>query len=91
METRTPTRAGAALVGLLVGVFLVLGGFALGIIADRELLGPAPATTGGAPSVSQTIPTIAPLPTDTAAPVRSGGQRGCRPERDTGATKNAVR
>src|SRR5882672_10186910 len=68
METRSPTRAGAALVGLLIGIFLVLGGFALGIVADREFIGGPTTTTSNTQSVSQAIPTIPAAPTDTAAP-----------------------
>lgn len=69
MDTPSPTRSGAALVGFLVGMFLVLSGFALGIVADRTLFhGP---TTGGSENTAAaavTIPTVPPAPTDTVAP-----------------------
>ncbi len=71
MDTPSPGRSGAALVGFLVGIFLVLGGFALGIVADRALFGGA-ATTGSANTTAAAvaIPTVPPAPTDTAAPGR---------------------
>ncbi len=53
-----PTRAGSALLGLLVGVFLCLSGFALGIVTDRELF---PAR----PALAPVIPTVGAAPTDT--------------------------
>ena len=43
MDTPSPSRSGAALIGFLAGVFLVISGFVLGIIADRELFAPASA------------------------------------------------
>jgi carboxyl-terminal processing protease len=61
---------GMALIGFLAGILLVLSGFALGILADRELFGggsaPAPAVSALAPTVP--IPTIPPVPTDTVPP-----------------------
>ncbi len=71
MNTPSPTRSGPALVGFLVGVFLALSGFGLGIIADRELFSTSsstPATSSA--SVAAVIPTIPPVPTDTVAPGR---------------------
>jgi len=68
METPSPARSGVALVGFLVGIFLVVSGFALGIVADRELFSTAPATQSATESASVPIPTIAPIPTDTVAP-----------------------
>lgn len=70
METPTPARSGAALVGFLAGIFLVLSGFALGILADRELFSSLPARQPAAERAAVTIPTIAPLPTDTVPPGR---------------------
>lgn len=69
MRTPSSSRAGTALVGFLVGIFLVLSGVALGILADRALLGGG----GVAPLVSSAqatvpIPTVRPVPTDTAPP-----------------------
>ena len=37
MPSSSPTRTGSALLAFLMGVFLTLSGFALGIVADREL------------------------------------------------------
>lgn len=63
-----PTRAGSALIGFLVGIFLVLSGFALGMVAERELFGTSPTATTTGQAVA--IPTISAPPTDTAAPGR---------------------
>ncbi len=67
MDTPTPTRTGAALVGFLVGIVFVLGGFVLGIVADRELFG---RSSGGGviTSAAVVIPTVPPAPTDTVPP-----------------------
>lgn len=70
MDTPSPARSGAALVGFLVGVVLVLGGFALGIAADRTLFGGASSGSGNTVA-AVVIPTIPPAPTDTVAPGRS--------------------
>jgi len=59
MSSSSPTRTGSALLAFLMGVFLTLSGFALGIVADRELY-PVPAVS---PPV---IPTVGIAPTDTA-------------------------
>lgn len=70
MDTPSPARSGAALVGFLVGVFLVLGGFALGIVADRTLFGGVSGGTGTTAAAAVIIPTVPPAPTDTVAPGR---------------------
>ncbi|MCA1666235.1 MAG: PDZ domain-containing protein, partial [Thermomicrobia bacterium] len=73
MDTPSPARSGAALVGFLVGIVLVLSGFALGIVADRTLFSGA-TTTGGSGNTAAAavvIPTVPPLPTDTVAPGRA--------------------
>ncbi len=72
MDTPSPSRSGAALVGFLVGMFLVLSGFALGIVADRTLFGGATTTSGNANTAAAAvvIPTVPPVPTDTVAPGR---------------------
>ena len=63
MDDRTPSRGSAALIGFLVGIFLVLCGFALGIVVDRALS--TPATPPSPQSAVAAIPTVAPRPTDT--------------------------
>jgi carboxyl-terminal processing protease len=71
MDTPSPARSGAALVGFLVGMFLVLSGFALGIVADRTLFGgPATSTSGNTTAATAVVPTVPPAPTDTVAPGR---------------------
>ncbi len=70
MDTPSPARSGAAPVGFLVGVFLVLGGFALGIVADRTLFGGVSGGTGTTAAAAVIIPTVPPAPTDTVAPGR---------------------
>lgn len=70
MDTPSPARSGAALVGFLVGVVLVLGGFALGIVADRTLFGGASSGSGQTAASAVVIPTVPPAPTDTVAPGR---------------------
>ncbi len=70
MEHSSSSRWGTALVGFLAGILLVLSGFALGILADRELFAGSsaavPAGSSRAPTV--TIPTVPPIPTDTVPP-----------------------
>lgn len=64
MDTSSPSRSGAALVGFLVGIVLVLSGFVLGIVADRTLFNGS--AGGDHPSVGAVvIPTVPPVPTDT--------------------------
>lgn len=70
METPPPARSGAALVGFLAGIFLVLTGFALGIIADREIFAPTVASSGQVESAAAILPTIPAVPTDTVQPGR---------------------
>ncbi len=70
MNTPSPARSGAALVGFLVGIFLVLGGFALGIVADRTLFGGVSSESGNTAAVAVVIPTVPPAPTDAVAPGR---------------------
>jgi len=69
MDTPSPARSGVALVGFLVGVVLVLGGFALGIVADRTVFGGASDGSGNTVAAI-VIPTVPPAPTDTVAPGR---------------------
>ncbi len=64
MDTPSPARSGAALVGFLAGMFLVLSGFALGIVADRALFSNA-ASGGSTTAAAVIIPTVPPAPTDT--------------------------
>lgn len=69
MQTSSSSRAGTALVGFLVGVFLVLSGAALGILVDRALFGggaAAPTVAAVPPTVP--ISTVRPVPTDTVPP-----------------------
>ncbi|MHB8645455.1 MAG: S41 family peptidase [Thermomicrobiales bacterium] len=68
MDTPSPARSGAALVGFLVGIFLVFSGFALGIVADRALFGGADG--GDTTAAAIVIPTVPPMPTDTVLPGR---------------------
>lgn len=68
MDTPSPSRAGSALVGLLVGIFLVLSGFALGIVADRAMHGGSQTQAGVSQSVAVAIPTVPVAPTDTVPP-----------------------
>ncbi len=70
MDTPSPIRSGAAFVGFLVGVFLVLGGFALGIVADRTVFGGVSSGSGHTAAAAVVIPTVPPAPTDTVAPGR---------------------
>ena len=71
MDTPSPTRSGAALIGFLVGIVLVLSGFALGIIADRAVFGGATrSASGNTTAAAVVIPTVPPVPTDTVAPGR---------------------
>jgi carboxyl-terminal processing protease len=70
MAHSSSPRRGTALVGFLAGILLVLCGFALGILADRELFSgsgaPAPVASNLAPTVP--IPILPPIPTDTVPP-----------------------
>lgn len=69
MQIPSSSRAGTALVGVLVGVFLVLSGVALGVLADRTLFsggGAAPVVSSARATVP--IPTVRPVPTDTVPP-----------------------
>jgi carboxyl-terminal processing protease len=65
MDTPSPSRSGTALIGFLAGIVLVLSGFVLGIVADRELFAPAAAPPPQAASAAIRIPTIRAVPTDT--------------------------
>jgi carboxyl-terminal processing protease len=65
MDTPSPSRSGTALIGFLAGIVLVLSGFALGIVADRELFAPSAAPPPQAASAAIRIPTIRAVPTDT--------------------------
>jgi carboxyl-terminal processing protease len=65
MDTPSPSRSGTALIGFLAGVVLVLSGFVLGIVADRELFAPSAASPTQAASAAIRIPTIRAVPTDT--------------------------
>ncbi len=56
----SPTRTGAALVGFLAGILLVLSGFVLGIVADRQMGGTAPLITQAV-----VLPTFPAVATDT--------------------------
>jgi carboxyl-terminal processing protease len=65
MDTPSPSRSGTALIGFLAGIVLVLSGFVLGIVADRELFAPSAAPPPQAASAAIRIPTIRAVPTDT--------------------------
>jgi carboxyl-terminal processing protease len=68
MDTPSPSRSGAALIGFLAGILLVLSGFVLGIVADRELFAPTTAPPVQAESAAVRLPAISALPTDTVSP-----------------------
>lgn len=71
MDAPSPTRSGAALIGFLVGIFLVLSGFALGIVADRAVFGATTrSASGNTTAAAVVIPTVPLMPTDTVAPGR---------------------
>ena len=70
MDTPSPSRSGAALIGFLVGIVLVLSGFVLGVVADRAIFGGASHSASGNTTAAVVIPTVPPVPTDTVAPGR---------------------
>ncbi len=65
MQTSSSSRAGTALLGFLVGIFLVLSGVALGVLADRTFFGGGAAPVVSSVQATVPIPTVRPVPTDT--------------------------